>query len=188
MKVDIRDRPQRMVSHAKWRPYAAAIAVSAFFSSGMIYLYSTGWGVTIDLQKLKEVFVVNGKAESKSWSDEPAREQPKVSATPETSVPQRTNVQPKSGESPAYYTNSTAEPPFDWGTQIRKFNSIFIQHPACNPQDMRWTQMDCSNFRARAMKRFQAEWANRSYWNGSEVKVNDAANARVNKEFPGERN
>ncbi|MGE8501109.1 MAG: hypothetical protein ACN6P1_02600 [Pseudomonas sp.] len=183
MKVDIHDRPQRKVSHARWRPYAAAIAVSALLSSGMMYLYSTGWGVTIDLQKLKEAFVVNGKAEHKSWSDEPAREQPKVTATPETSVPQRTIVQPKSGESSAYYVHPKGMPPVDWGTYIRTFNSIFIQHPSCNPHDMKWTQMECSNFRARAMKRFGDEWNKNSYWDGAGLIKNQLADERVNSEL-----
>ncbi|WP_157831678.1 hypothetical protein [Pseudomonas sp. YY-1] len=183
MKVDIHDRPQRKVSHARWRPYAAAIAVSALLSSGMIYLYSTGWGVTIDLQKLKEAFVVNGKAEPKSWSDEPAREQPKVTATPETSVPQRTNVQPKSGESSAYYVHPKGMPPVDWSFQVQIFNSIFIQHPACNPNAMSWSQMECSNFRARAMKRFSVEWSNGAFWDGSKVIANVRASRRVNSEL-----
>ncbi|WP_160019595.1 hypothetical protein [Pseudomonas sp. 8O] len=183
MKVDIHDRPQRKVSHARWRPYAAAIAVSALLSSGMMYLYSTGWGVTIDLQKLKEAFVVNGKAEPKSWSAEPAREQPKVIATPKTPVSQRTNAQTKNEESSAYYVHPKGMPPVDWGTYIRTFNSIFIQHPSCNPHDMKWTQMECSNFRARAMKRFGEEWNKNSYWDGSEIKNNKDADVRVNLEL-----
>ncbi|CAE6899453.1 conserved protein of unknown function [Ectopseudomonas oleovorans] len=183
MKVDIHDRPQRKVSHARWRPYAAAIAVSALLSSGMMYLYSAEWGVTIDLQKLKEAFVVNGKAEPKSWSAEPAREQPKVIATPKTSVSQRTNAQTKNEESSAYYVHPKGMPPVDWGTYIRTFNSIFIQHPSCNPHDMKWTQMECSNFRARAMKRFGEEWNKNSYWDGSEIKNNKDADVIVNLEL-----
>ncbi|MFY1021371.1 hypothetical protein [Ectopseudomonas khazarica] len=183
MKVDTNDRPQRKASHAMWRPYAAAIAVSVLLSSGMIYLYSTGWGVTIDLQKLKEAFVVNGKAEPTSWNDEPAREQPKVTATPETSVPQRTNVQPKNGESSAYYVHPKETPPVDWATHIRTFNSIFIQHPSCNPHDLKWTQMECSNFRARAMKRFGLEWESGSYWDGQKIIDNREASRKVNSEL-----
>lgn len=148
-----------------------------------MYLYSTGWGVTIDLQKLKEAFVVNGKAEPKSWSNEPAREQPKVTATPETSVPQRTSVQPKNGESSAYYEHPKGMPPVDWTTYIRTFNSVFIQHPSCNPHDMKWTQMECSNFRARAMKRFGGEWNKNSYWNGYRIIKNKGADERVNSEL-----
>jgi len=183
VKVDIHDRPQRKVSHARWRPYAAAIAVSALLSSGMMYLYSTGWGVTIDLQKLKEAFVVNGKAEPKSWSDEPAMEQPKVTATPETSVQQRARVQPKNGESSAYYVHPKGMPPVDWGTYIRTFNSVFIQHPSCNPHDMKWTQMECSNFRARALKRFGVEWDKHAYWDGISLIENQEATERINSEL-----
>lgn len=52
---------------------------------------------------------------------------------------------------------------------------------------MKWTQMECSNFRARAMKRFQNEWANGSYWNGSQVIADYEADARVNRELPSVR-
>lgn len=114
MKVDIHDRSQRKVSHARWRPYAAAIAVSALLSSGMMYLYSTGWGVTIDLQKLKEIFVVNGKAEPKNWADELVIEQPTITTTSQPQIPQLTGVQPKNEESSAYYVHPKGMPPVDW--------------------------------------------------------------------------
>lgn len=183
MKVDINDRPQRKASHATWRPYAAVIAVAALLSGGMIYLYSTGWGVTIDLQKLKEAFVVNGKAESTSWNDELAKDPLVIPVPPQPQISQRTIVQPSNAGPSPYYVHPKGMPPIDWDTRMRKFNSVFIQHPSCNPHDMKWTQMDCSNFRARAMKRFGTEWSQGAYWNGESLVENKGADRRVNSEI-----
>lgn len=183
MKVDINDRPQRKASHATWRPYAAAMTVSALLSAGLIYLYSTGWAVTVDLQKLKEAFVVKGVREPKSWSDELPKEQPAISATPKPTIPQRTSAQPKQEKASAYYMHPQGMPPIDWGVHMRKFNEIFVQHPACNPKNMKWTQMECSNFRARAMKRFGVEWSEGEYWDGIRLIENKTADERVNSEL-----
>jgi hypothetical protein len=45
---------------------------------------------------------------------------------------------------------------------------------------MKWTQMDCSNFKARAMKRFGEEWSKSSYWDGEKIIANKNADSRVN--------
>jgi hypothetical protein len=72
--------------------------------------------------------------------------------------------------------------PYDYSISKAKFDSIFIQHPKCEPQRMEWSQLDCSNFKARASKRFSKEWAAHSYWNGYRVIDNPNANKRVNSE------
>lgn len=180
MKVDIDDRPQRKTSHATWRPYAATMTVSALLSAGLIYVYSTGWGVTVDLQKLKEAFVENGKTEAKSWVDEPPREQSTATPASHPKVSQATNIQPKYGQALAYHVHPKSSPSYGWDVQMKKFNSIFIHHSACNPHDMKWTQMECSNFRARAMKRFGIEWNQGAYWDGIILIDNGEATERVN--------
>ena len=43
--------------------------------------------------------------------------------------------------------------------------------------------MECSNFRARAMKRFGEEWNKNSYWDGLRVIGNKGATERVNSEL-----
>ncbi|WP_312173225.1 hypothetical protein, partial [Stutzerimonas kunmingensis] len=41
----------------------------------------------------------------------------------------------------------------------------------------------CSNFRARAMKRFGVEWRNGAYWDGEKIIDNPEATMRVNSEI-----
>jgi hypothetical protein len=75
--------------------------------------------------------------------------------------------------------------PYDYRIHEAKFDSIFIQHPKCAPTHMEWSQMDCSNFKARASKRFSAEWGAHSYWDGYHLIDNPDADKRVNAEIAG---
>ena len=74
-------------------------------------------------------------------------------------------------------------PPYDYRIIKAKFDSIFIQHTKCAPERMEWSQMECSNFKARASKRFSKEWGARSYWDGYNVIDNPDADKRVNAEL-----
>jgi hypothetical protein len=74
---------------------------------------------------------------------------------------------------------------YDYRIHEAKFDSIFIPHPKCAPAHMEWSQMDCSNFKARASKRFSAEWVAHSYWDGYHVINNADADKRVNAELTG---
>lgn len=73
--------------------------------------------------------------------------------------------------------------PYNYSIIHTKFESVFIQAPECEPNRMAWTQMECSNFKARASKRFTQEWAARSYWDGKNVIGNPDADRRVNSEI-----
>lgn len=73
--------------------------------------------------------------------------------------------------------------PYDYRISKAKFDSIFIQHPKCAPERMEWSQMECSNFKARASKRFSKEWGARSYWDGYRLIDNPDADKRVNAEL-----
>lgn len=182
MKADINDRPLRRASYAVRRPYVLAMAVSTLLSTGILYLYSTGWGVTVNLQKLEESFIMHDKAHPGSRSEELAREQRTVTPSPQSLIPQRTSV-PMNDEASGFYVPPKGMIPIDWNTHVRKFNSVFVQHSSCNPNDMKWTQMECSNFRARAMKRFGVEWRNGAYWDGEKIIDNPEATMRVNSEI-----
>lgn len=87
----------------------------------------------------------------------------------------------------AFLASSTSfaiEPaPYDYRISKAKFDSIFIQHPKCAPERMEWAQMECSNFKARASKRFSKEWGAHSYWDGYCVIDNPDADKRVNAEL-----
>jgi hypothetical protein len=71
--------------------------------------------------------------------------------------------------------------PIDWGVQRDHFEKIYKPHPQCSKGGM--TEMDCSNFRARALKRFQKEWEANAYWSNGQIVDNAAANKRVNSEL-----
>jgi len=83
-----------------------------------------------------------------------------------------------------YSSAFAADPaPYDYQIHKAKFESIFIQHPKCAPERMEWSQMECSNFKARASKRFSKEWGAHSYWDGHRVIDNPEADQRVNAEI-----
>ncbi|ENO77625.1 hypothetical protein C664_10612 [Thauera sp. 63] len=72
--------------------------------------------------------------------------------------------------------------PVTWDTQMTVFNRVFKPHPKCLQGSM--SEMECSNFRARALKRFQMEWSANAYWQNGRVIANETADRRVNSEFP----
>lgn len=73
--------------------------------------------------------------------------------------------------------------PYDYRIIKAKFESIFIKHPKCSAERMEWSQMECSNFKARASKRFSQEWGAHAYWDGHYVIDNPDADKRVNAEL-----
>lgn len=167
MHVDLEDRTGPGRKKAAWLPYAVLTILSAITLMGFAYLHSTGRGITIDLKRLADAFVINGnQVEGMGNPPIPATTAPVVNTQPSTIAQQPSGMRP-----------------LNWNVQLAKFNGTFIQHPACNPDNMKWPQMECSNFRARAMKRFQKEWSKNSYWNGSQIVNNKAADARVNAEL-----
>ena len=67
MEIDISNRLQRKVCHATWRPYTAVMAILVQLSAVLFYLYSTVRDITVGLQRLQAIYVVNGSAEIKRW-------------------------------------------------------------------------------------------------------------------------
>lgn len=167
MHVDLENRHRPRRKTTAWLPYAVLTTLSAITLMGFSYLQSTGWGITIVLKKLADAFVINGEQVERTGNPPlPAATAPITNTQPSTIAQQPSGMRP-----------------LNWNVQLAKFNEIFIRHPACNPDNMKWPQMECSNFRARAMKRFQAEWSKNSYWNGNQIINNKAADARVNSEI-----
>lgn len=167
MHVDLEDRNGSGRKTVAWIPYAVLTTLSAITLVGFAYLHSTGWGITIDLKKLTGAFVINGKQ-----VEETGNPPPPADTTPIANIGAPTLAQHQSGMRP-----------LNWNVRLAKFNGVFLRHPACDPDSMKWTQMECSNFRARAMKRFGEEWSKNSYWDGSRIVNNKAADARVNAEL-----
>ena len=71
--------------------------------------------------------------------------------------------------------------PIGWRLQMDVFDSIFQPHPSCKSGKM--SEMECSNFKARALKRFQIEWTSNAYWKDGAVVKNVEADRRVNVEL-----
>jgi hypothetical protein len=80
------------------------------------------------------------------------------------------------------YASGAFAAPVTWDTQMAVFNRIYKPHPKCAQGAM--SGMECSNFRSRALKRFQKEWAANAYWQNGKVIGNKAADRRVNSELP----
>lgn len=120
------------------------------------------------MKKLADAFAINGAPIEETGN------------TPLPSIAQQQTVTHRSER----HSQPSGMRPLNWSVHVKKFNEVFIRHPACDPDSMKWTQMECSNFRARAMKRFGDEWNKNSYWNGSQIINNKAADARVNAELP----
>jgi hypothetical protein len=177
MHIDPEDRPLSVKRKTTRSPNLLIAGITAISLAGFAYLQAQGFGITIDLKKLSEAFVLNGTGNSSaaappSQTSDPAPQPPATpSREPENHRPSEVIYQP------------SLRPPINWEVQVAVFNSIYIKHPACNPQKMAWTQMQCSNFRARAMKRFQKEWRENSYWDGKKIITNKSADNRVNAEL-----
>jgi hypothetical protein len=178
MQVDLEDRRESPRKKVGRLPYLVLITLSAITLMIFAYLHSTGWGITIDLKKLADAFVVNGQQiEEQNNPHQTARNsiaiaQPAINAQQQSRAEiLETNQQPRT------------TPPVNWDVQLEKFNNVFIQHRACDPNNMKWSQMECSNFRARAMKRFQKEWSAGSFWDGYRTINNSAASEIVNSEL-----
>lgn len=167
MHLDLEDQHRSVKKKAALRTYALLTILSAITLTSFFYLHSKGWGVTVDMKKLADAFAMNGAPIE--GTDIP----------PLPTIAQQQTVTHRSES----HSQLSGMRPLNWSVHIKKFNEIFIRHPACDPDRMKWTQMECSNFRARAMKRFGEEWSKNSYWNGSQIVNNKLADARVNAEL-----
>ena len=74
--------------------------------------------------------------------------------------------------------------PLDWDVQVNVFDRVYKPHPGCTASPPTVSEMECNNYRARALKRFQTEWVADAYWKGGKVVSNPAADKRVNSELP----
>lgn len=179
MHVDLEDQHRSVKKKAALLPYAVLTTLSAITLMGFAYLHSTGWGITIDLKKLADAFVINGNSVNGAEDLPLSADTPPIANTQPPAIVQ----QPTAIRHSENYNPPSGARPLNWNVQLEKFKGIFIQHPACDQNNMKWPQMECSNFRARAMKRFQEEWSKNSYWDGNRIVNNTAADARVNLEL-----
>lgn len=179
MHVDLEDGYGPVKKKVAWLPYAVLTTLSAITLMGFAYLHSTGWGITIDLKKLVGAFVINAKQVEETGNPSLPTATTPVANTHLSTIAQQPTVIRRSEN----HNQLSGMRPVNWNVRLEKFNGIFIRHPACAPKSMKWTQMECSNFRARAMKRFGEEWSKNSYWNGSQIINNKAADARINAEL-----
>jgi len=174
MKADPDDHPRlKHNQRTAWGPFLA-IGFSVAALMGFSMLYASGWGITVDLKKLTDSVKINDK-----------RQKPSVVLPPKilsNDTPTRTKQQFREDEDTRYIQPAGMRP-LNYDLQVKLFKKIFIQHPNCTPNNMKWTQMDCSNFKARAMKRFMNEWNKNAYWNGKEITNNTKANKIVNSEL-----
>lgn len=81
-------------------------------------------------------------------------------------------------------SNPAVAAPRDWGVIVRAFEMVFTPHPGCVGSKPSLSDMDCSNFRGRALKRFQHEWEANSFWSEGRLVENERARRRVNSELP----
>ncbi|AYF90138.1 hypothetical protein D6Z43_24490 [Pseudomonas sp. DY-1] len=170
MKAEREDRPIYQQKAKRLNPWVVVTVITAINAAVLFTLAKTGWGITVDLDKLSEAIYVNGTKQVQDVSPQTAEPLPEPLAFVPSANPVEIPIGPR-------------QRPVDYSVSLMKFNSIFIHHPACNPHEMKWTQLDCSNFRARAMKRFHIEWGKNSYWNGYKVMENEAADKIVNMEL-----
>lgn len=81
-------------------------------------------------------------------------------------------------------SNPAEAAPRDWSEIVRAFETVFTPHPGCVGSKLSLSDMDCSNFRGRALKRFQHEWEANSFWSEGRFVENEQARRRVNSELP----
>jgi hypothetical protein len=74
--------------------------------------------------------------------------------------------------------------PLDWSVVLDGFERVFKPYPNCTRGAGGLSEMECSNFRARALKRFLHEWEANSFWREGRSVENEAASRRVNSELP----
>ena len=72
--------------------------------------------------------------------------------------------------------------PIHWDVQLEVFERVYRPHPKCSSPHSEMSEMECNNFRARALKRFQKEWAADAYWKDGRIIENPSADKRVNAE------
>lgn len=163
-------------NHKNWLTYTFLSTAVITFLAIFFHLYSVDWGLKIDLRKLGEAFTINGQPTDQHKT-------PSKTSAYLNPYTLKSNTQEKKSNKESYYIAPSGMRPIDYDIQLKLFNNIFIRHKNCDPQRMAWTQMDCSNFRARAMKRFNNEWGANSYWDGKKIVENHKADARVNSEI-----
>lgn len=72
----------------------------------------------------------------------------------------------------------------DWSVIVDAFDRVYKPHPECAGNNPGLSEMACSNFRSRALKRFQHEWDANAFWRDGRFVENEAASRRVNSELP----
>ena len=72
----------------------------------------------------------------------------------------------------------------DWSVIVGAFDRIYQPPPECAGSNPQPSEVACSNFRARALKRFQHEWDANAFWRDGRFVENEAASRRVNSELP----
>ena len=76
-----------------------------------------------------------------------------------------------------------AAAPMLWDIQLDAFGRVFKPHLQCSGSTPTMSEIECSNFKARALKRFQLEWVADSYWRNGKFIPNPVADRRVNSEL-----
>jgi len=72
-----------------------------------------------------------------------------------------------------------SKPPVDWSVQMGVFEKIYRLPDECKVYETT-PSMDCSNHRARAVKRFQSRWSDGDFWRNGKVFLNQQAAVYVN--------
>ncbi|WP_339515087.1 hypothetical protein [Pseudomonas sp. RL_15y_Pfl2_60] len=177
MRAELEDRSSYLIKRPKKKRTLniilciATIGISIYF----IALRQSGWGITIDVSKLLDAVTLN---EELLQDKEIRKNRIKYNHLESKPTDHPINI-----KKPNNTEHKTMLRPNNWEVSLAKFNEIFINHPACDPKNMTWSQMECSNFHARAMKRFQKEWAKNSYWDGKKIIKNKKADIEVNAEL-----
>jgi hypothetical protein len=83
-----------------------------------------------------------------------------------------------------FAASSACAAPINWEIQMDAFERVFKPHPQCLAKGAAMSEMECTNFRARALKRFQKEWEANAYWKNGAFAPNPDADRRVNSELP----
>jgi len=72
-----------------------------------------------------------------------------------------------------------SKPPSDWSSQIGIFEKVYRMPDECKNYETT-PSMDCSNHRARAIKRFQVRWSDGDFWRNGKVFMDQQAAIYVN--------
>lgn len=149
-----------------------------------LLLAKSGWGIVIDRNKLIDAFSITNDKASLHIQIKDHLNETGTNTQPRLVQSAQQKISPEEPKGDTSHISSGREQlPLSYEISLATFNRVFIPHPSCAPSDMKWTQMDCSNFRARAMKRFHTEWGKGAYWKEGKPIENAHANRIVNSEI-----